>query len=144
CEALLVSASRAQLARTVIQPALQRRSIVLCDRYCDSTVAYQGYGRGLHPEMLIELGKLSTAGVMPDLTFFIDIPVELSRERISARAQETGNAMDRMENEDAEFYIRVREGYLQLAKDCARIVILDGCMSPQKLLGVAMQEISNR
>jgi dTMP kinase len=139
-EVLLLNAARAQLVADVIAPALKDRTVVLCDRFFDATVAYQAYGRGLDLEAVLDLCLAATHRIAPDLTYLIDVPVELSRERLRAR----GGA-DRLEREDAEFHTRVREGYLQLAERFSdRYVILDGRQPPQRLAALAGEELARR
>jgi dTMP kinase len=125
-EAFVVNASRAQHVAEVIEPALAAGAWVLCDRYADATLAYQGFGRGVDLQTLRTLAEISTRGRIPDLTLLIDVTVETSRERVTARSNANGEAIDRLEREDAAFHGRVRAGYLQLASDDARFVILDG------------------
>jgi dTMP kinase len=121
-EVMLLNASRAQLVADVIAPALKARSVVLCDRFFDATVAYQGYGRGLNVESLLDICLVATHRIAPDLTFLIDIPVELSLARLRARG-----AADRLEREGTAFHTRVREGYLALAERFPnRYVVLEG------------------
>ncbi len=110
-EVLLYSASRAQLVRELVQPALQAGKIVLCDRYADSTIAYQGYGRGLSLPDLHTLTKIATGGLQPDLTLFLDIDVEQGL----ARRVSGGDEMNRLDLETVAFHQRVRDGYHQLA-----------------------------
>jgi len=136
-EALLINSSRAQLVGDVIVPALRAGTVVLCDRFFDATIAYQGFGRGLDIEMLLELSLTATRRIAPDLTFLLDIPAELSRERLRAR----GVAADRLERESLEFHDRVRRGYLQLAERFGRIVVLDGTRRPGDLVAEAMAVI---
>jgi len=136
-EALLINSSRAQLVGDVIVPALRAGTVVLCDRFFDATIAYQGFGRGLDIEMLLELSLTATRRIAPDLTFLLDIPAELSRERLRAR----GVAADRLERESLEFHDRVRRGYLQLAERFDRIVVLDGTRAPGDLAAEAMAVI---
>jgi len=136
-EALLINSSRAQLVGDVIVPALRAGTVVLCDRFFDATIAYQGFGRGLDIEMLLELSLTATRRIAPDLTFLLDIPAELSRERLRAR----GVAADRLERESLEFHDRVRRGYLQLAARFDRIVVLDGTRAPGDLAAEAMAVI---
>jgi len=143
-EALLANASRAELVQTVIRPGLARHAIVLCDRFTDSTVAYQGYGRGLDPEMLLEMCKIATGGLMPDLTLLLDVPVDVSRKRVGARARDAGHEADRMERENDDFHERVRAGYLQLAKRFSRFFVLDGCLPPESLSEAVSREIDLR
>jgi dTMP kinase len=129
-ELFLFSASRSQLVAGVIRPALQRGELVVCDRYCDSTTAYQGYGRGLDLNAIHMVNHLATAGTMPDLTFFIDIPVE----EIERRKTQAGQTFDRMESSGRAFYERVRNGYRALvAAEPHRWRMLDGLRSVAEL-----------
>jgi dTMP kinase len=139
-EVMLLNASRAQLVADVIAPALKARSVVLCDRFFDATVAYQGYGRGLNVESLLEICLVATHRIAPELTFLIDIPVELSEARLRAR----GGA-DRLEREDAAFYTRVRDGYLALAERFPnRYVVLDGTQPASVLAASAVAILVQR
>ena len=136
-EVMLLNASRAQLVADVIAPALQERKVVLCDRFFDATVAYQCYGRGLDVEAVLDVCLFATRRITPELTFLIDVPVEVSRARVRAR----GGA-DRLEREDAVFHTRVREGYLALAKLFPnRFVILDGTQPPDVIAAAAFDVI---
>ena len=110
-EVLLYSASRAQLVAEVIRPALAAGRIVLCDRYADSTMAYQGYGRGLDRAMLAALTTIATGGLTPDLTLLLDMDVD----RGLSRRRDEGEEMNRLDLEAVEFHCRVRAGYLALA-----------------------------
>lgn len=110
-EMLLYSASRAQLVGEVIRPSLAAGKIVLCDRFYDSTIAYQGYGRGLDITALYQVTQFATGGLKPDLTFLLDIDVE----RGLARRESGGLEMNRLDLEKATFHQRVRDGYHQLA-----------------------------
>jgi dTMP kinase len=138
-EVMLVNASRAQLVAEVIGPALKAGTTVLCDRFFDATVAYQGYGRGLDIEGLLDICLAATQRIAPNLTFLLDIPVALSRERVAAR----GGA-DRLEREGDAFHARVREGYLQMAKRFPRIHILDGTAPAADVLVAARAELDRR
>ncbi len=139
-EVMLLNASRAQLVADVIAPALKARSIVLCDRFFDATVAYQGYGRGLDVESLLEICLVATHRIAPELTFLIDIPVELSQARLRAR----GGA-DRLEREGTEFHTLVREGYLALAERFSnRYVVLEGTQPPEVLAASAWAVLEER
>jgi dTMP kinase len=114
-EALLFSAARAQIVHQVIRPHLAQGHIVLCDRYADSTMAYQGYGHGLELEMLRAITALATGGLKPDLTVYLDIDVEGGLQRKLA-AHKMGNAeWNRIDRQVAAFHRRVREGYLKMA-----------------------------
>lgn len=122
-ELLLFSAARAQLVKEVIVPALQRGEVVVCDRYYDSTTAYQGYGRGIDRDTVRSINRLATGGTDPDMTFLVDIPVE----EIEKRKHRAGLSLDRMESSGRDFYERVRNGYLETAENEAhRFVVLDG------------------
>jgi dTMP kinase len=124
-ELFLFSASRAQLVTEVIRPALQRGEIVVCDRFYDSTTAYQGYGRGLDLEAVKQINALATSGTDPDLTFVIDIPVE----EIELRTITSGGSKDRMESSGRLFYERVRKGYHALVANApSHLVLLDGLL----------------
>lgn len=121
-EMLLYSASRAQLVAEVIRPALAAGSVVLCDRYADSTMAYQSYGRGLDREMVAALTRIATGGLRPDLTLLLDLDVE----RGLARRRDEGEEMNRLDLETVEFHRRVRAGYRVLAAaDPARWLLID-------------------
>lgn len=122
-ELLLFSAGRAQLVSEVIKPALLQNKIVICDRYVDSTTAYQGYGRGLTLGAVKTINRVATTDVMPKKTFFIDITVQEMHERRRANIHE----IDRMELSNEEFFHRVRDGYLELAKEEPdRFIVIDG------------------
>jgi dTMP kinase len=112
-ELFLYLASRNQHTREKIMPALQRGEIVVLDRYADSSVAYQGYGRELGERLVSRLNKLATAGIRPDLTILVDVPVSTGQGR---KAKERP---DRLEQEVQEFHERVRAGYLKLARRAA-------------------------
>jgi dTMP kinase len=139
-EVMLLNASRAQLVAEVIAPALKERTTVLCDRFFDATVAYQGYGRGLNVESLLEICLMATHRIAPELTFLLDLSPEISRARVAAR----GDA-DRLEREDVEFHTRVRDGYLALAARFSnRYVVLDATLPPQALATAAIEELRRR
>lgn len=121
-EILLYSASRAQLVRQVIRPALARGQIVLCDRFADSTLAYQGYGRLLPLDQLKQITSFATGALRPDLTFLLDIDVERGLARRRANDEE----MNRLDLETVAFHQRVRRGYHALiAADPARWLVVD-------------------
>ena len=123
CESFLFLVDRAQNIDIIVKPAIEAGKIVLCDRHTDSTVAYQGYGRGLNLEQIDHLNKLATGGLKPDLTFVFDIDTETSMKRV-------GQNKDRMESAGNGFQKKVREGYLELAKqEPQRIKIIDASKS---------------
>ncbi len=125
-EALLFSAARAQIVHQVIRPHLAQGGIALCDRYADSTLAYQGYGHGLELEMLHAITALATEGLKPDLTVYLDIDVEEGLRRKLA-AHKAGNAeWNRLDRQETAFHRRVREGYLQMAaREPDRWLVID-------------------
>ena len=131
-EALLFSSARAQLTREVIAPALDLGTHVVADRFFDSTIAYQGYGAGADPEGLRFVTHFATGGLIPDLTFLLDLPVNVAMKRVHDRA----NGWDRIESHDAAFHERVRDGYLALARgDRKRWIVLDGSRTQPDIAG---------
>jgi dTMP kinase len=122
-ELLLYEASRSQLTRRIIQPALKQSKIVVCDRYADSSLAYQGYGRGLNRTMVKDLNRIATSGLVPDLTILIDVPVKISL----GRKDKEKTKKDRLEKEKFEFHQKIREGFLTIARqNRKRIRVVDG------------------
>ena len=109
CESFLFLADRAQHVDCIIKPALKEGKIILCDRYTDSTAAYQGYGRELDLDRINMLNDIATGGLKPDLTIVFDVDVETSMKRV-------GKEKDRMESAGVEFFNKVRKGYLEIAK----------------------------
>ena len=136
-EVLLLNASRAQLVADVVRPALRANRWVLTDRFSLATLAYQGYGRGLDPDVLERVAAIATDGLVPDRTLVVDVPVDVSRARVRSRAAATGVGADRLEREDAAFHERVRAGYLALAAGRDRASVLDGTLSPVALADAA-------
>ena len=139
-EILLFSASRAQLVREVIRPYLLQGYYVISDRFHDSSTAYQGYGRGLPVESIMKIHKIAIGDTIPDLTFFIDIPNKVAIER---KTKKTHSDLDRIEVSDNQFYERVREGYLNLAKKEKRFRIIDGTESIGKINERIINEIKS-
>ena len=132
-EVLLFEASRAQLVREIIQPALQQGIAVLSDRFFDSTTVYQGVARKLSPEIVATLNAFAVGTARPDVTFILDIDVETARSRLLRRVRPV-TVKDRMEEEPIEFYERVCEGYRELAKrEPDRFILLDGAQSPDAI-----------
>lgn len=113
CELFLYLADRAQHIDEKIIPALQEGKVILCDRYVDSTLAYQGYARGVDTEEILKLNNIVAKNLMPDLTFVFDVSTEVAEQRVVKR---TNEAKDRMESEAKEFHHKVRAGFLDLAE----------------------------
>lgn len=133
-ETLLFLASRAQLVANVIRPALEAGTWVLCDRFSDSTLAYQGYGRGLDLETLRRLNAFATGGLVPDRTILLDVPPEVATARMRARERLTHDAADRMEKAGEAFHLRLREGFLRLAaEDPGRIALISAAGSIEEV-----------
>jgi dTMP kinase len=130
-ELLLYAAARAQHVSEVVAPALAAGGIVLCDRFTDATIAYQGHGRKLDLAVISQLNQLATAGVRPDLTVLLDCPADIGLKRAIARINSTQGAREeRFELEALRFHQDVRNGYLQLARqEPERFVVIDGTAS---------------
>ena len=130
CEVLLFLASRAQVVSQVIRPALARGDWVVCDRFSDSTFAYQGFGRGIDVQLLKNFNDFVTEGLVPEMTFLLDVPPEVSRERLAARQAATSATGDRIETAGVMFHRRLREGFFELAHaEPKRFVIIDATQS---------------
>lgn len=132
-EVLLFAASRAQHVHKVIIPALNSGINVICDRYVDSTTAYQGYGRGLDLSFIETLNRFATAGCMPDLTFVLDLTAEESSERIINR-EETLFIEDRIESAELAFHKKVRQGFLEIARREPQRVKIISAIQPKELI----------
>jgi dTMP kinase len=136
-ELLLFNAARAQLVSTILLPSLNRGSVVICDRYTDSTLAYQGYGRGLKQEIVRSANEIATGGLKPDLTILLDVPVREGLER------KRNNDNDRFQSEEVAFHERVRRGYLTLArKEPNRFFVINGTMSKQSISQIIWQRVN--
>ena len=133
-ELLLFNASRAQLVTEVIVPALEKGTIVICDRYADSTTAYQGYARGLSLDMVAEANQMGTQGLVPDLSILLDVPVE------DGLARKRGEKPDRFETESLTFHKRVRDGYRVIAEtEPWRWLVIDGTQDREVVAGIIWQ-----
>jgi dTMP kinase len=120
-ELLLYLADRAEHVRRLITPALARNAVVICDRYSDSTIAYQGFGRGIPVDTVRMLDALARGDVVPSLTFLLDLPPDEGIERLRAT-----RAVDRIEQETLDFHRRVRDGFLRIARsEPSRVVVVD-------------------
>ncbi len=135
-ELLLFNAARAQLVAEVIKPNLEKGKVVILDRYADSTIAYQSYGRDLDLEIVKKINNTATQGLIPDLTVLLDMPSEKGLGRKKARKR------DRFEKEILAFHQKVRQGYLTLAADePERWLVIDASQSKEKVAGIIWQRI---
>jgi len=135
-ELLLFNASRAQLVKEVIRPALDEGKAVICDRFDDSTTAYQSFGRGLDLEMVKRINDTATGGLRSDLTVLLDISIE------DGLARKSGEKLDRFEQEDIKFHHKVREGYLKLAnEEPERWLVIDAMQSKEKISGIIQERL---
>jgi dTMP kinase len=129
-ELLLFSAARSQLVRQVIIPALAKKKIVVCDRFYDSTTAYQGYGRGIDPSDIGSITRIAIAGTVPHVTFVIDVSVK----EVTRRREQSGISADRMESAGAQFFENVRKGFLAIAQnEPNRVRVIDGTRSVEEI-----------
>ena len=136
-ELMLFNASRAQLLDEVIRPALKAGKIVICDRYTDSTVAYQGYGRKIDFDTIKNINDMATGGQKPDLTVLLDIPVD------EGFARKTAQEPDRFEKEAKAFHQRVRKGYLRLAsEEPQRWLVIDARIAKEKIKQIIWKKVS--
>lgn len=141
-ELLLFAASRAQLVREVINPAVEEGMIVLCDRFMDSTTVYQGVARNIQSEPVSMINQFAVGDMIPDVTVVIDLDAEVGISRVKHRANDLP---DRMEQENIQFYQKVRNGYLMLAKAMPeRFVVVDGELPRTELEMVIWKELRKR
>ena len=138
-ETLLYQAARAQIVEQVFRPKLAEGWIVLCDRYADSTLAYQGYGHQQNLDEVRTLVRYATGGLMPDLTILLDVDVEIGLER-SAQRQAKGGEWNRLDAYQLDFHRRVREGYLELAKQEPRRWVVVDAGQPQETVQQALRK----
>ena len=135
CETLLYMAARAQLVKEVIIPALNNGKVILCDRFLDSTVAYQGYGNGVDIEMIKNIGKFVTQGFELDLTFLFDLDVKEGFARIN-------RPKDRIEQRSIDYHNRVRKGYLEIANnEPDRVKLIDAEKSKDEIQSIVQERI---
>jgi dTMP kinase len=140
-EILLYSAARAQIVYEIIQPALNQNKIVLADRFFDSTTAYQGYGRQLDQDFVRRVNEFAVAGILPNVTFFIDVPIAVAAER----RKNSGRSVDRLESEAALFHERVRNGYLTMARESGgRFVTIDGQQTIEEIASQIRKYLSTK
>jgi dTMP kinase len=144
-ELLLMNASRAQLVREVIRPALQAGEIVLCDRFYDSTTAYQGYGRQLDLKLVAGIIHCAVGDTRPDLTLLLDIPPGLSETRRTTRAGRAAPVRDRFEEADRRFFERVHHGYEQIAAaEPQRVRVVDATGAIETVRAAIWREVEPR
>jgi dTMP kinase len=148
-EVFLFAASRTQLVQQVIRPKLGEGTIVICDRFTDATLAYQGFGRGVHPTQLREISDICSWGVHPDVTFLLDIEPARGLNRVRTRSVETLTKLDRFENLDLGFFEKVRDGYMAISQEEPfRFRVLDatGDVDPlaKKIFGLAMDMVKKK
>jgi dTMP kinase len=137
-ELMLFNASRTELLDEVVRPALKAGKIVICDRYTESTIAYQGYGRKINIDTIKNINDMATGGLKPDLTVLLDIPVN------EGFARKTGQEPDRFEKEARAFHQRVRKGYLQLAaEEPQRWLVIDATLSKEKIKQIIWEKVSD-
>ena len=137
-EVMLFNTSRAQLLDEIIRPALKAGKIVICDRYTDSTIAYQGYGRKIDIDTIKNINNIAAGGLKPDLTVLLDIPVS------EGFARKTGQEPDRFEKEARAFHQRVRKGYLQLAAgEPQHWLVIDATLSKEKIKQIIWERVSS-
>lgn len=142
-ELLLYFASRAQNVEECILPALSAGNIVLCDRFTDSTLAYQGYARGLGEELVRTLDKIACGGLVPDLTLLIDVDVDTGLTRTQTRNAVAGAAETRMDEQSLAFHCKVRDAYMALAKQYAgRFRIIDGRGAPEAVAAKVWESVA--
>ena len=140
-ELLLFLAARAQLVRNVIAPALEAGTWVISDRFSDSTVAYQGYGRGLPVDFVRQANDFACEGLRPDLTFLLDLDPATAERRMRGREAATNTSADRIERAGSGFHARLRRGFLELAAaDAPRFSVVDASKSPDEVAGVVLGE----
>jgi dTMP kinase len=138
-EIFLFSACRAQLVREKIRPYIKEGIYVISDRFHDSTTAYQGFGRGIKIDTVKHINNLAIGETVPDITFFIDIPVEVAEDRKSSR---NNGELDRIEASDVEFYNKVRDGYLKLAESEKRIKVVDGTLTEVEIHNIIIDKLT--
>ncbi|MCX7884064.1 MAG: dTMP kinase [Caloramator sp.] len=138
CEALLYAAARAQHVYEVIIPALNSGKIVICDRFTDSSVVYQGYARGLGEDLVENINHYATLGIEPNITFLLNLPAEIGIKR-----KKESKTLDRLEQESIIFHEKVCEGYNRLKNRHKRIFEIDAAMEADKIHSIIIEKIKN-
>jgi dTMP kinase len=139
CEALLYAASRAEHVEKVIKPALNKGKIVICDRFIHSSIAYQGYGRGLGKDVVAAINDKAVEGIYPDMTFFMMLPANNVHNRI----EQSGKEQDRLEKEGVDFFERISIGYNELAKNEKKGTILNAKDSIESISSTINRVVDN-
>ena len=140
-EFMLFSASRSQLVSEVIRPHLKRGFAVICDRYYDSSTAYQSYGGGIELKQVLKVNEAATGNLVPDLTFLLDIPPNDA----FSRALNRGNIKDRMENKDLKFYNKVYKGFKEIAnKNKKRFVVINGLLTIEQIHNRITEKVNKK
>jgi len=137
-ELLVFLAARTQLSTEIIKPALERGAVVICDRFADSSIAYQHYGRGIEKSIIEDLNTIATTGLMPDRTILLDLDPSVGAKR-------KGQAQDYMEQETIDFHNRVREGYMYLARESpGRWLIVDALQNEDVIFDLVWSDLAQR
>lgn len=137
-EVLLYAASRAQHVREKVLPALAQGKVVVCDRFVDASIAYQGFGLGLPVHRIKEINDFATGGLVPDRTYLLDIPVAIGRSRLDARA-----GLDRIEQKESGYHERVRDGFMEIASENpTRICLIDANRSVEEVSRAIQEDFS--
>ncbi len=140
-ELLLFISSRKELMEKIIKPALKNNQFVLCDRFIDSTIAYQGYGRGINLNKIKMLNDLATGGLYPDVTFLLQLDVNSSIERLKSRYLNSELKLDRIENENESFYQKIFDGYNEISKSSNRIITIDAKLPIDSISNIIKNKI---
>jgi dTMP kinase len=145
-EIFLFAAARAQHVEQLLRPSIEEGFVVICDRFADSTVAYQGFGRNIPLSLIREINSAATWRIQPDLTFYLDLEPETALHRVALRVQETETSADRLEREQLDFFHKVRGGYRRIAaEEPHRFKVLDATADPEtihrKIKDIAVREM---
>ena len=140
-ELLLFISSRKELMEKIIKPALKNNQFVLCDRFIDSTIVYQGYGRGINLNKIKMLNDLVTGELYPDVTFLLQLDVNSSIERLKSRYLNSESKLDRIENENKFFYQKIFDGYNEISKSSDRIITIDAMLPMDSISNIIKNKI---
>ena len=140
-ELLLFISSRKELMEKIIKPALKDNQFVLCDRFIDSTIAYQGYGRGINLNKIQMLNEIAIEGIYPDLTFLLQLDVDSSLERLKSRYSNSEQKFDRIEKENKFFHQKIFDGYNEISKSSDRIIKINAMLPIDKISNIVKDKI---